>query len=95
MGATQGPGLVHFDSILFRIARLVSVFFFVLHYLACTYHYIGRKSRHRNGDEVWKYYARNGSDRGVATAAVSKRFAETVGGVAVPSATSITVTSAS
>ena len=66
MGATQGPGLVHFDSILFRIARLVSVFFFVLHYLACTYHYIGRKSRHRNGDEVWKYYARNGSDRGVA-----------------------------
>ncbi|KAK7231819.1 voltage-gated potassium channel [Aureococcus anophagefferens] len=66
MGATQGPGLVHFDSILFRIARLVSVFFFVLHYLACTYHYIGRKSRHRNGDETWKYYARNGSDRGVA-----------------------------
>jgi hyperpolarization activated cyclic nucleotide-gated potassium channel 2 len=57
---------VHFDSILFRIARLVSVFFFVLHYLACTYHYIGRKSRHRNGDETWKYYARNGSDRGVA-----------------------------
>lgn len=41
-----------FDPILLRISKLVAFFFFVLHYIGCGYHYVGRVSYKPNSNKV-------------------------------------------
>lgn len=69
--ANRGTTELPFDPILYRIAKLMGFFVFMLHYLGCGYHFVGRMTKDRQNDGTgenridWAFYATHGKQQPV------------------------------